>query len=151
MNENKETLFQQIIKAPKGRIMTITYRSRVKLAKKDADKELYKISTFQGMLGDYYNRKAVKEAHENGSMAYGKGYAEEVVEDVIYVKDGQIYVRFLPIESKTKKAVYILNGEETPIEVLETMFAPSYLHHNGNRPANQTCYNLKLEGIISIA
>lgn len=147
----KETLAEQIVNIKKGQITTIVYRSRVRLAKKDADKELIKVSTFQGMLGDYYNRKAVKEAHENGSMGYGKGYFdEELIEDILYRKGEDIYLRFLPIESKTKKAVYYLNGEIVPIEELEKMFAPSYLHHSG-RPSNETCLSLKAENIVSIA
>ena len=133
---------QQIRKNPnlletlrKGAFHTVVYRKQVALAKKYQGYTLETESVIQGRFGvDYDNLKAVIEARANGApKGELKGY-DTLVEDLLYKsqKTGEIYVRFTPFNGSRHSKRYFLNGVETPLSKLETIFPPSVLGTNGN-------------------
>lgn len=133
--------------AKKGVIHTFYYHKQVKLANKYEGYTLETRSRFQGMFGDYDNRKAVIEKRENG-QAKGTCALSEVVKDLLYRNaKGEMFLRVLPIDSGNASKQYILNGEEVSLEVIASIFPKSYYESHGC----PDCMSLRLENIEAIA
>ncbi len=134
--------------AKKGQIHTFVYHKVVKLAKKwqDMGYTLETRSVFQGMLGDYDNRKAVIEKRENG-QAKGVCTLVEKIKDVLYENaQGEAILRVLPVDSKVAKKVWILNGEEVSLETIQGIFPKSVWESHGC----PDCMSLKASNIVEI-
>jgi len=141
-------LTKKIESMRKGQIVTLRIRRRISLAKKYGDIELIKESLVQGLIkADYDNRKIVIEKRANG-QGRRQGTLTEVIKDTIYVNaQGEYQLRILPIASGNARSRFILNGEETPKEVLLNMFPKSYIEGSGETP---DCLHVKISNLVEI-
>jgi len=135
----------------KGRIHTIHYMRDVDISQKYVDMGYYSlviVSRMQGMFGRYSNRKSVIEKKANGQPSKPSGlYA--IIEGILYEGKEEPVLRLLPIASKARSKVYILNGEVTTLEELRKTELPKsyYESRSGDRP---DCITLKLSGVTAI-
>lgn len=146
---NSQEILTFATTAKKGTIHTFHYHKQVRLAQKYVDQGyvLETRSRFQGMLGDYDNRKAVIEKRANGQER-GKCSLSEIIEDVVFQNaQGDLFLRVLPVNSGNAEKTFILNGEEVSKEAIAAIFPKSYYESNGC----PDCMSLNFKNIEAIA